>query len=291
MAGRSSWRLRVDAWAAWGAASFPGRVLARFTAIDGYDRALALAAQAFVTLVPMLMVVVATVPPARRASLGDQLVANLGLSGDAAAVVLGLLRTGGEVTAPATAAGAVVLVVSLVGFTRTMQRAFVAAWGLPAPGLAGLWPGLLGATALLAEVVAVVVLSPLLGVFTGSALIAAVAHAVGAALLWWPVQYLMLGRRIGPRALLPGTIVTGLGQLAVITVSDIYLPPVAAHQADRYGLIGIAFVLLSWLVVLGVLLVSAAVVGAELAARADRPGAPRGPAHTDDRGTTSTDPL
>jgi membrane protein len=44
---------RVGTW-------FPIRVVRRYLAVSGYDRALALACQAFVALVPMLIVIAAT---------------------------------------------------------------------------------------------------------------------------------------------------------------------------------------------------------------------------------------
>jgi membrane protein len=56
-------------------------------------------------------------------------------------------------------------------------------------------------------------------------------------------------------------------------VSGVYLPLSAAHEAARYGAVGVTVAFVSWLVVLGLLLVVAAVVGAELARRADEPGA------------------
>lgn len=63
---------------------------------------------------------------------------------------------------------------------------------------------------------------------------------------------------------------TGVGLGLVVAVSGIYLPVSAAHEAARYGAVGVAVAFVSWLVVLGLLLVVAAVVGAELA-RPDRP--------------------
>ena len=45
------------------------------------------------------------------------------------------------------------LVLSMFGFTRTLQRTCQAAWDLPTQGLRGFALGLLGAAALVAEVV------------------------------------------------------------------------------------------------------------------------------------------
>ena len=67
----------------------------------------------------------------------------------------------------------------------------------------------------------------------------------------------------GLRRLLPGAAFVGIGQVVVIALSGIYLQPTIESQAQRYGLIGVAFVLVSWLIVLGLLIVLAAVLSAE----------------------------
>jgi membrane protein len=58
----------------------------------------------------------------------------------------------------------------------------------------------------------------------------------------------------------------------VITLFGLYVPAAIERESARFGLIGVAFVLVSLLVVLGVLLVSAAVLSAEIARTDGRPG-------------------
>jgi len=67
------------------------------------------------------------------------------------------------------------------------------------------------------------------------------------------------------RHLFPGSVVLGAGQVVVAAVSGVYLQWAIQDQAHRYGLIGVSFVLVSWLIVLGLLLVGGAVVSAEMA--------------------------
>ena len=64
----------------------------RFIAIDGYDRALALAAKAlaakaFVAVVPLVLVLAAWAPAGARQRAGAALVEGMGLDGATAAVV------------------------------------------------------------------------------------------------------------------------------------------------------------------------------------------------------------
>lgn len=242
----------------------------RFVAIDGYDRALALAAQAFVAIVPMLIVLAAWAPDDARTGGGSWLVDALGLDGEAAAAVRLLVTRPPGAAEPVTLVGAGLLAVSVVGFARSLQRTFEAAWGLSRSGWRGLGPGLLGAAALVAAVAALVVVGSLAGPLPGGPAILVVPDAVAAALVWWPVQRLVVGGRVTWRDLLPGAVVTGAGQAVLMALSSYYLRPTISEQAQRYGVIGAAFAIVSWLVVLAVLLVAGAVIG-PLVVRRDPP--------------------
>jgi uncharacterized BrkB/YihY/UPF0761 family membrane protein len=89
--------------------------------------------------------------------------------------------------------------------------------------------------------------------------------------LWLLLQHLLLGARVRWRLLLPGAIAAAVGQQALSLFSAVWMPNLIERNADRYGVIGVTFALLSWLTVLGIMLVAAAVLGAELGG-ARRPG-------------------
>jgi membrane protein len=250
-------RQRVAGW-------FPMRVAVRYVAISGYDRALALATQGFVALVPMLIVVASALPSGSKAAAEGLVIDRIRLSGSAAADVQELLQRPPGPTEPITLLSAVLLVVSVLGFTRTLQRTYQAAWDLPTLGLWGYVRALLGAAALIGEIILFILVVLVLEGFPGAELLAALARLVLCVLLWWPVQRLLLGNRVGWRQLLPGAVIAGVGQVLVLTLSGIYLQLAIESQAQRYGLIGVAFVLVSWMIVLGLLLVLAAVLGALL---------------------------
>jgi membrane protein len=247
--------------------TFVGRVVIRTIAIGGYDRALALAAQAFVALVPLLLVIATTAPAAARQAAATWLFEAPDPGSGAPAVFSPLLADPPVRADQVTVLGAVLLVVSITGFTRTLQRTFIAAWELPRPGLFGFVRGLFAAAVLVAGVLLLVLIAPLMRGLPNPPLLTALVRLAPSVLLWWAVQSLLLGRAVASRALLPGAVVTGVGQDVVMAVSGLYLPQLLERQAERYGLIGPAFVLVSWLVVLGMLLVVAAVVGAELTRR------------------------
>lgn len=241
-----------------------GRVFRSMMAINGYDRALALSAQAFVGLIPMLVVVAALAPDPAREAGGRALIASVGLSGDVAQATALLVREppGAETL---TVLGAVLLVTSVLGFIRALQRTYLAAWGVPSSGLRGLGHGLIGAAALIGGFGALALLWPALAALGGHVVLHLVVHALAAIALWWPVQHILLGGHVPWRALLPGAVITGAGQAVVLAVAMLFLPATIAHQAARYGLFGVAVAVVSWLLALGLLLVLSAVLGAQLA--------------------------
>jgi membrane protein len=257
------------------------RVLRRFLAINGYDRALALSAQAFIGVVPVLVALSAFSPHSIRTSAGNAVVAGLGLSGDAATTISTLIERPPAVQ-PLTIAGCALLVLSVLGFTRALQRTYLSAWELPATGIRGLGHGFLAAAVLIGGFAALVLLWPVFALFDGHIVIELIVNAVGATLLWWPIQRVLLDGRVGWWPLLPGAALNGCGQAVVLGLSAIYLPSAISRSSQKYGLVGAAVPLISWLVVVGSLLVLSAVLGAELV----RPAHPS-PAATTQQGTAA----
>jgi len=240
----------------------------RFIAIDGYDRALALAAEAFVAVVPLVLVLAAWAPAGARQRAGAALVEGMGLDGATAAVVRQLVARPPDASEPVTVIGLALLVFSVLGFARSLQRTFEAAWELPRSGLRGYGPGLLGAAVFIGEVVALILLAQAVHSFSVIVVVVAVVRALVGALAWWPVQRLLVDGRVPWRDLLPGAVVTGVGQAAVMALASLIIRPVLIDQAHRFGAIGVAFALVTALTVFGVRLVLGAVLGPVVA---DRP--------------------
>lgn len=236
----------------------------RYTAIDGYDRGLALAAQAFVAVLPVLVVVEAWAPVNPD---GDWLIDWLGLDEQTADAVRALLARPPDPISSVTLLSLAVLVISVLGFARTLQRTFEAAWELPRSGFRGYWPGLLGSAAFVGEVIGLAVVAHLLWPLQVPTVVITVMWAVAAALAWWPVQRLLVGGRVSWRDLASGAAITGVGQAAVMSLSWVYLKPALTSQAKRYGEIGVAVTFVTALIALGVLMVIGAILGPLLAGR------------------------
>jgi membrane protein len=241
-----------------GLADFGLRSLRRFVQIEGAQQATVLAAQAFTSLIPFLVVAAAFGPG--DDDLSDRIVERFGLEGSAARSVRALFNDAGEVESAVTWVGIVILVLSTLSFTRAMQRMFQRAYATQPSGIRDAWRGLAWLAGLAAWAAIVSPLRDELEDVGGIVFAVAVSGVTGFALwLWTPT--ILLGT-IEWRRLVPGALVSAvLGALAGVA-SAIYVPILMTWSADRYGLIGIAFSMQSWLLVLGFVAVVGAVVGA-----------------------------
>jgi membrane protein len=172
-----------------------------------------------------------------------------------------------DATEPVTLVGLALLVVSVLGFARSLQRTVEAAWDLPRSGLRGYGAGLLGTAVFVGDVVALVFLAGLADSMPGNTAALTAVRAVLGTLVWWPVLRLLVGGRVGGRDLLPGAVVAGVGQAAVMALASLVLRPVLISQAHWFGAIGVAFAMVTALTVLGGLMVAGAVLGPVVAGR------------------------
>lgn len=253
------------------------RSLARFVELEGFDRSMALAGQAFAALLPLL-IVLGTASPGD--DFADELIDRLDLSGSAADT----LRTAVAQTPDTgtSVVGVLLLVISALSFTRGMQRLYVRAWRLEKLGVRGNFWGL----AWLAMFVAFWSLQPaIVGVFDG-----VVAFAVSLALstlLWLWTPWLLVAKRVSWRRLLPQAFLTAVGLGALAIGAAVYLPHAVGSASAQFGILGVAFTLLSLLFAVSFVILVTAALGATLADpgfESPRAGdAPGGRAHDDGR--------
>lgn len=265
-------RDRVPRWATGRRIAGPlalGRDCAvRFLNLQGIDRATALAGQAFTALVPLLIVYGAFVSKADGRDFADALVRVFDLRGSTAASLRSALAPANTVENEMSVVGGVLLVFSALSFTRALQRLYRLAWDQPSLGLRAAKWGL----AWLAVVVAVVTVRPMvLGGLHG--VLGLALSLVIAAGLWLMTPYVLLACRIPWRRLVPTALFTAAGMTALEVSSAVWMPRTVASSARQFGVIGVAFALLSWLVAAGLVLVAAAAGGRAIDDRASPGGA------------------
>jgi membrane protein len=230
------------------------------------ERSVALGSYAFTALIPLLTVYGAVANKLGAAGFADRLSRRFELTGAAAASVHDAFAPPRAVAESITALGIVLLAASALTLTRGLQRLYQSAYGLPSMGLRAAWWGLLW----IALFPAFLELRSLLATVTHGLLAAALSIALGA-VAWTVTPYLLLGRRLRWHTLLPGGLLTGLAMSALAVVSVVYMPHSVGSSAGQYGVIGVAFAILGWLIVCGFVLVGTAAAGAVLV----RPREPR----------------
>jgi membrane protein len=225
----------------------------RFVQLQGFDRAVALGGQAFTALVPLLIVYTSLVSRATGRDFADQLIQIFGLSGSSATDLRRAFAPAGEVQSEVSAFGVLLLVVSALSFARALQRLYQLAWDRPSLGLKATKWGLIW----LALVIAIVTLRP--PIVSGLDGVVRLAVSLGIAGVGWLLApHLLLARRVAWRRLVPTALLTSAGMTGLAVCSAVWMPRTVATSAEQFGVIGVAFAMLSWLVGAGMVLVLAA---------------------------------
>jgi membrane protein len=233
--------------------------------INGRDRILSLGGQAFTAVIPAIIVVASFSSDPNV--LGDRLISRLGLTGSAADAVQELFAQPPDTAGAVTAFGVLILFFSLLSFIRALQRTYEAAWELPPAGFRGTLHGM-SSVALFAVLLAIIaLLGTLSRVVPGGSVVILPLKVVASAVVWLQLQRLLLSRRVPRRELRPGAAVAGLAQVVTSVYAATYLPHLVSTDAERYGVIGVTFALLTWLIVVAAGLVAIAVVSAEAGLR------------------------
>lgn len=245
--------------------SFPGRCAYRFLALEGIDRALALSSRAFVAVIPLGIVATAFTPT--RQSFGDRLVERFDLDNEAASAIRQLFTTPSDVRGAASVVGLVALLVTSLSFARSLQRTYERIWRLDPLGPRGIGRGLAWIAGLAAWFAFVVPTRNLIGDLGVPALYLLVT-AASSALFWSWTPFVLLGGRIAWRRLLPSAVLTGVALTALTAASVVYLPHTIERAAELYGLIGVTFAFVTWLFSSALVIIAAAVIGAEASSEA-----------------------
>lgn len=231
------------------------RLVERLVEIEIVDRALAVGAQAFGALVPLL-IVIASLRPRRDRSFADTMIERFDLSGSGADAVRAAFSASSASGVSVSLIGGLLVIVSALSFSRTLQRVFERTWDLPALGMRATSGGLRW----LAVVVVYVGLHPLLAdAFHG--LTGFVAASLAAFVFWLLTPYLLLRGRVAWRRLIPQAALCGIGMTVLTVGSVLYVPRAMNSSAEQFGAIGVAFTLLSVLWAGGFVIVGAAAIG------------------------------
>ena len=253
----------------WLRPEFVLRVVNRFQKVAGFDRAIALASGALTALIPLAIVGSAFSTKLGGKDAAERIIDRYDLTGGGAEAVQDVFSPASGTDTSLGVLGFLFLLITVLSFTRAVQRMVEQTWELDPLSVRNTFNGLLwiGGLGLYAA------LSGFLQVGLGRSNV-----DLAAALLTLPLSVVFLvwsgsvlsAKRIERKDLVPFGIV-GAVLLAVYSVgAAVYVPHLFSVYATRYGVIGAVFAIISALFCVMVVVVGSAAAGREVRDELDR---------------------
>jgi membrane protein len=222
------------------------RVWERMLEIEFVDRSVALAAKAFVSFFPLVIVVAAFVPARIRMSIISALAARLGLRGDAFSLVQSSFASSDDIRRATGLLGLVLTIFFATSFTTALRRVYMRAWRRPPhSGVDNYWRGVTWLFAILLSLAVLGGLRSAAGEGAGVVVWAVVALAVYVGLWWFTAWWLLLGD-VRMRVLAPTGVITGIAMAGYGLSASVWMPEVVASNEAQFGFFGVALALVTW---------------------------------------------
>jgi membrane protein len=245
------------------------RVVNRFQKLAGFDRSIALASGALTALIPLTIVASALSSQLGGKGTAERIIDRYDLTGGGAEAVTDVFSPASGTSTSLGIVGFLFLMVTVLSFSRAVQRLVEQTWELEPLSVRNTFNGLvwIGGLGLYAA------LSGLLQVALGRSNVdlaaALLALPLSAVFLVWS-GWRLSAKRIGRQDLLPFGIV-GSALLAGYSVgAAVYVPHLFSTYATRYGVIGAVFAMISTLFCGMVVVVASAAAGREVRDELDR---------------------
>ena len=233
--------------------------------IELIDRSMAIAAQAMLALVPMLVVLTAFLP-AEFTTLALERFRDLTGLGQAGEKVIDANVSADQVRAQTGAIGLLITLFSATSFARAVQRMYEKIWEKPhIGGVVGIRRSSLWMVGWLLTLQILAALGFVLEQVVDFGPIRYAFQGVGASLMWWWTSRVLLFGRVTWRRLLVGALLTGYSLVVYSWGSALVMPTYVASSAAAFGTLGVILAITTWLVGFAGLLVVASVVGRAVA--------------------------
>lgn len=230
-----------------------------FVAIEPFDRAMTLAAQAFVSIVPMMIVMAALRP--NQDGFGSFMADTLGLTEETREALAGSVSTSATLGGTVGILGLLVALIGATSYSRALERMYAKIWQVRRPGLRSAWRWL---TTVLAVVLAIGLIEVTREATEGVPLPALwdfIVRVVVWAVVWTYIPWALLHAQIPVRVLAftGGVSALLLGLLSL--AGQVYLPIVLLSGTRQFGVLGLVFAYIGWLFALSFALGLACVIG------------------------------
>ncbi|MCX4744369.1 YihY/virulence factor BrkB family protein [Kitasatospora sp. NBC_01287] len=238
----------------------------RLVTANVLDSATRLAAQLFLTTVPLLFALAAFAPQSVRDQMLDSLREVFGLSGNAAQQLRDLASGGThdeELRETTGLIGALMAVLSATSCSRAMTRTCQRAWRLPnAPVRLTAWRWLAWVLSWLAILI---LQGPLRSGFGVGLWLGVPVTFVVSTCVWWWTQHLLLAARKPWLPLLPAALLTAACTSALSLTARLYMSRALNRSLAEYGSLGLVLTILTWLIVFCTTITVTITAGAVLA--------------------------
>jgi len=247
-----------------GARSASGRFALRVARdlrnLEFVDRGMTLAAHVFTSILPILIVVGAlraTLEPGADAIFAE----HLGFDDATAEMLEKSLPTGAQELRVTGVVGVALLVIAATSFARALERSLQTMWHTPNVSIKFAWRWLATIVAVVIGVALIVATRIIVRGDGALPVFEFIAEVAIWTALWWIAAWIVINGRVSLRQLLPGAVFAGVAFAIAGQVGRILLPPMLAEAALRFGVLGLAFSYIGWLLVLSCILLIAMTAG------------------------------
>ncbi len=236
----------MDGLRQWLLSSYPVAVVRRFVQLELLDRSFGLAAQAFVSLLPLLISVVSVFVGPNAELLASQMSDRFGLVGAADLAVHALFQSPATVVTISWLALAM-STLSAFALSRRLSRAYAAIFELPALKRSELWRGVVWIALQIALFASA---SELRSIRRSNGTVIATIAVVILLAVWFfgdMAGLRLLVPTIPRRLLMPSAVLSSVGRIGLTAWSALYMPGALSQQAEQFGPIGVTFALFTFI--------------------------------------------
>jgi uncharacterized BrkB/YihY/UPF0761 family membrane protein len=232
------------------------------------DLSYTIAAQAFVALIPLVLVVTGMFfDRGDQSAIGEELITRLDLYGAGSQAVRMLFQSPGSGSGVYWL-GLVITLYSAFSLSRRVSRAYTTLWGVAPLPVGQQWRGIVW---VFLQVGLTIAASTVRGVGRDHGLALEVAVVVALLVVWGVgelyAQRLLTGGQVAWSRLRVAAALVSVGRIGVGAWSAVYLPGALERQAEQYGPIGVVFGLFTWIFATAAVLVIGTLLAAVLTAR------------------------